>query len=314
MRNIEMKSYLKMIALGCVGLVTVGSAQAQDTIEGTYVPATASNTSVVGGGDILDSWNVSAETVNDEFGFNPTFTASTLVTSVSDLTPGDIYNVAVVYTNVNFFSNTNIAAGLTPDNLITVPSPNPDELTDLTSPRAGVSVYDINLGPQTVDGNGDLNVFVSDGETFFASFFLAYHGITTDRVSPDSASGDFDENGVVDCDDLDGYIGNIGASVAGITGGLANLDFDGDGTITIGDANSTVANLVVTTNGVTGTIPGDVNCDGTVNVLVDALALVTNLGGAATMYSQGDLNFDGTVNVLGDALILVTNLGMSNAQ
>ena len=74
-----------------------------------------------------------------------------------------------------------------------------------------------------------------------------------------------------------------------------------------------IAQSVTTSNGVTGTFPGDVNCDGSVNVLGDAFALVGNLGGSATMYSQGDVNFDGIVNVLGDAFILVGNLGMNNA-
>ena len=130
--------------------------------------------------------------------------------------------------------------------------------------------------------------------------------------TPDS-TGDFNGDNVVDCSDLDGYIGNIGASVAGMTEGLASLDFDGNGMITQDDANSTIAELIVTSNGVTGTFPGDVNCDGSVNVLGDAFALVGNLGGSATMYSQGDVNFDGIVNVLGDAFILVGNLGMNNA-
>ena len=132
-------------------------------------------------------------------------------------------------------------------------------------------------------------------------------------VTPDPI-GDFNGDGDVDCDDLDGYIGNIGTFVAGMTGGLANLDFDGDGTITSDDASSTIANLVVASNGVTGTVLGDLNCDGSVSVLGDAFALVGNLNGPATMYSEGDLNFDGSVSVLGDAFALVGNLGMSNTD
>ena len=124
--------------------------------------------------------------------------------------------------------------------------------------------------------------------------------------------GDFDGNGVVDCADLDGYIGNIGTSVAGATGGLANLDFDLDDTITEEDAEMVIGSLVVTSNGFTGTFPGDLNCDGTVNVLGDAFALVGSLGSMVMSYADGDVNFDGNVNVLGDAFILVGNLGMSN--
>ena len=61
-----------------------------------------------------------------------------------------------------------------------------------------------------------------------------------------------------------------------------------------------------------GTFPGDLNCDGTVNVLGDAFVLVGSLGMSGTLYSEGDINFDGTVNVLGDAFVLVGNLGMTN--
>ena len=124
--------------------------------------------------------------------------------------------------------------------------------------------------------------------------------------------GDFDGNGVVDCDDLDGYIGNLGASVAGISGGLASLDIDLDGTLSLDDAEEAITSLVVTDNGVRGTFIGDFNCDGDVDVLNDAFALVGSLGGPATSYSQGDANFDGVVDVLNDAFALVGNLGNTN--
>jgi hypothetical protein len=122
--------------------------------------------------------------------------------------------------------------------------------------------------------------------------------------------GDFDGDGDVDCADLDGYVGNIGAAA---TGALEALDIDDDGTISAADANTHITTLVMTSNGQTGTFPGDLNCDGTVNVLGDAFALVGNLGNAVTSYSAGDINFDGTVNVLGDAFTLIGNLGNSNA-
>ena len=93
---------------------------------------------------------------------------------------------------------------------------------------------------------------------------------------------------------------------------LANLDIDSDGTITDEDADETIRTLVVATNGITGTFPGDFNCDGAVNVLGDAFALVGSLGQTVTSYSDGDVNFDGIVNVLGDAFILVGNLGETN--
>jgi len=128
-------------------------------------------------------------------------------------------------------------------------------------------------------------------------------------VSMGGVVGDYDGNGVVECADLDGYVGNIGAAADGM---LAALDLDGNGTLGASDADAHIRTLVVTSNGIAGTFPGDVNCDGRVDVLGDALALVLSLGGAANMYSQGDINFDGQVNVLGDAVVLVGNLGMSN--
>lgn len=134
----------------------------------------------------------------------------------------------------------------------------------------------------------------------------------TGFINTPSSLGDFDGDGDVDCDDLDGYIGNIGTAVPDIVGGLSNLDFDGDGMLSIEDANSTIMDLVVTSNGITGTFPGDLNCDGAVTVLGDAFNLVGSLNGPATMYSQGDINFDGMVTVLGDAFVLVGNLGSTN--
>ena len=121
--------------------------------------------------------------------------------------------------------------------------------------------------------------------------------------------GDFNLDGEVTCDDLDGYVGNLGATV---TAELAPLDLDNDGTISAADTNTHITTLVQTSNGRTGTFPGDLNCDGSVDVLSDAFALIANLGNSVTRYSQGDINFDGTVNVLGDAFILIGSLGSTN--
>ena len=121
--------------------------------------------------------------------------------------------------------------------------------------------------------------------------------------------GDFNVDGEVDCDDLDGYVGNLEAAV---NSELAPLDLDNDGTISAADATTHITTLVQTSNGNTGTFPGDLNCDGEVDVLGDAFALVGNLGNAVTSYSQGDISFDGTVDVLGDAFTLIGNLGSTN--
>ena len=127
--------------------------------------------------------------------------------------------------------------------------------------------------------------------------------------APDLLLGDVDSDGDVDCDDLDGFVGNMGATV---TAELALLDLDNDGTITAADANFHITTLVPTSNGLVGTFLGDLNCDGNVDVLGDAFALIANLGDSVTSYSQGDINFDGTVDVLGDAFILIGHLGFTN--
>ena len=126
--------------------------------------------------------------------------------------------------------------------------------------------------------------------------------------------GDFDNDMDVDCDDLDGYVGNLGASVTGMVGGPANLDLDGDEILTLEDANEALATLVVASNGITGTLPGDFNCDGGVDVINDAFALVDSLGDSANSFSEGDANFDGVVDVINDAFILIANLGRSNTD
>ena len=142
---------------------------------------------------------------------------------------------------------------------------------------------------------------------------FSFGSVTVEQVSDGVLFGDFDGDMDVDCDDLDGYIGNLDTAV--VAGNPeATLDFNTDGTITESDAISVVTMLVVTSNGVTGTFVGDFDCDGSVDVLSDAFALIGSLGSTVTSYSDGDANFDGTVDVLGDAFALVGNLGMSNSQ
>jgi hypothetical protein len=121
--------------------------------------------------------------------------------------------------------------------------------------------------------------------------------------------GDFDADGDVDLVDLDQYNGNIGAAA---TGSLEPLDFDNDGVVGVNDFTQHYETLVATSNGQKGTFAGDLNLDGTVNVLGDAFFLVENLGNTGASWAQGDVNGDGMVNVLGDAFLLIENLGNSN--
>lgn len=131
------------------------------------------------------------------------------------------------------------------------------------------------------------------------------------RVLDASVPGDFDSDGDVDVDDINFYVGNIGSAA---TGAIAQLDLTSDGQITSADLQTHIETDVQTSNGETGTFLGDLNLNGTVNVLGDAFALVGNLGNSATSYAQGDINLDGTVNVLGDAFVLVGNLNKTNAS
>ena len=56
-------------------------------------------------------------------------------------------------------------------------------------------------------------------------------------------------------------------------------------------------------------IPGDVNLDGTLDVVNDAFTLISNLvTPSGALFADGDLNGDGRVDILGDAFILVANL------
>ena len=116
---------------------------------------------------------------------------------------------------------------------------------------------------------------------------------------------------MVDCDDVDECIGKPGFPAAS----MPEFDLVVDGIIDSSDVAFLIENLVVTSpNGVTGAALGDLNCDGEVDVLGDAVILVANLNNVVTCYSQGDINLDGSVNVLGDAVSLIEHLGFSNAQ
>ena len=123
-------------------------------------------------------------------------------------------------------------------------------------------------------------------------------------------TGDFDADGDVDVDDIDFYAGNMNSPA---TGALAQLDFNGDGQITRQDLVFHIENFVQTSNGQTGALLGDLNLDGTVDILSDAFTMIGNLNQAVSSYADGDMDMNGTVNVLGDAFVLIGNLGSSNA-
>ena len=131
-----------------------------------------------------------------------------------------------------------------------------------------------------------------------------------DVASVPSIAGDFDNDGDVDVDDIDFYVGNIGAAAIG---GLAQLDFNADGMVTEADLNIHITTLVQPSNGAQGALIGDLNLDGRVDVLGDAFILIANLGSSGPIsYGLGNVNTDLSVNVLGDAFPLIGNLGENN--
>ena len=186
----------------------------------------------------------------------------------------------------------------------------PDFSTNVESSEVVTTgAFSISLATDAGAGRHVQYGFNVQGENVWSTDVAPFGNVVIEDVGATTLLGDFDGSGVVDCADLDGYVGNIGSAA---DGELAVLDLDGDGTLSADDANTLITTLVQTSNGQVGTFPGDLNCDGTVNVLGDAFALVGNLNNTVTTYSAGDLNFDGTVNVLGDAFTLIGNLNNTN--
>jgi endonuclease/exonuclease/phosphatase family metal-dependent hydrolase len=122
--------------------------------------------------------------------------------------------------------------------------------------------------------------------------------------------GDFDNDGDVDAEDVDFYLGSIGLPAID---GFQQFDLDGDELVTLADHQFHIENLVQTSNGQTGTCIGDLNLDGVVDVLGDGFTLIGNLGGNGPFrYANGNLNADFAIDVLGDAFLFIANLGKSN--
>jgi len=107
-------------------------------------------------------------------------------------------------------------------------------------------------------------------------------------------TGDFDRNGVVGIEDIDLYIGNFGGAAVGV---LSELDFTGDSVILSDDAVFLIENFVHA-GGRHGAIVGDINLDGSVNVLGDSFSASSNLGVVGGGYGTGDVNLDGIVDLI----------------
>ena len=159
---------------------------------------------------------------------------------------------------------------------------------------------DILLGaadsPLTIADNSSVDYYQSAVESNFNSIDI---GLGTDRPN-----GDFDGNGLYECNDVDSLVDEI-VQVAG--GAMPNLDFDmtQDGTVDTDDLDEWRA-VAGPALGYAGDIlEGDSNLDGTVDGN-DFLTWNTNKFTDDNLWCGGDFNADGTTDG-GDFLIWNTN-------
>ena len=165
------------------------------------------------------------------------------------------------------------------------------------------------IDQQRLASEGVLSVFVQEGSSNLGVTTSDLHVLDFNVVSPSPAlAGDFDMDGDVDADDIDFYSGNLDLAA---TGDFAQLDLDGDQFVTLADHDLHVTTLVQIDNVQTGTLIGDINLDGSVDVLNDAFTLVGSLGTSSGGYANGDLDANSIIDVLGDAFRVVGNLGQS---
>jgi CxxC motif-containing protein (DUF1111 family) len=153
-------------------------------------------------------------------------------------------------------------------------------------------------------------MILSKGSTMFRRLtcFIVSSLILTAGIHADEAS-DFNGDSAWNTADLDQLN-------AAIEDGSTNLAFDlnSDGSVDMSDRDTWLASAAAA-NGFAGPyLVGDINLDGTVNVLGDAFTLVENLLSSTSNWSDGDLNADGQVNVLGDAFALIANLNRTNTD
>lgn len=193
--------------------------------------------------------------------------------------------------------------------------------------QAGVQVIDLNLldetgtlfrvgafGTSTASplegfvGNTSVHVTEHDQVLLSDSRWGLYFVNATNVVN-EGLPGDYNDDGLVDVQDIDFYSGKIGLATSDIDF-ESQLDWDENGVLELQDHAYLITNFVQTSNGVTGALQGDINLDGNVDVLNDAFVVVARLNGSGPYsYGTGDLNADQKVDVLGDAFILIGNLG-----
>ncbi len=165
--------------------------------------------------------------------------------------------------------------------------------------------YPVFLGPEAYEKNE----FKIVGSVLASMNFVDAVGELTslDQIVVD-CFGDTNGDFVTDVSDINGFADVLGESA------LFNRCFDinDDGVISLDDHDLLVENWVSVSPDVNGTFVGDLNLDGSVDVLNDAFTLVRNLGRSGVYgFEDGDLDADGRVDVLGDGFRFVENLGKS---
>ncbi|MEO0586467.1 MAG: PEP-CTERM sorting domain-containing protein [Planctomycetota bacterium] len=113
-------------------------------------------------------------------------------------------------------------------------------------------------------------------------------------------TGDIDNDGDVDVEDIDALAANIGVGTTEAEG-----DLDGDGDVDLDDLNVELLGAVL------GTLPGDADLDGEVGTS-DLAILAGSFDQAATSYGAGDFNVDGVVDT-SDLAILAGSFGSGAA-
>ena len=226
-------------------------------------------------------------------------------TESSDINPGEslifTFDQDVIFTSIELES---VVATDTFDVLV-------DGVALLETTGDDAFIDDLGLLGTTTIAAGSEITFAIGGNVSNGS--LRMESFEVRVVAETAILGDFNGDGTVDVDDIDFYIGNIGAEDTEGTEELAQLDLNGDENITIEDLNFHITTLAETSNGVQGALLGDLNLDGRVDVLGDAFELIANIGSNGEIsYGLGNINGDLMVDILNDAFLLIGNLGLNN--
>lgn len=207
-------NFFKFVAIIGVGMLLGSTVSAQQSIPGTFYGADTSNTTAQGGGAFASGTNAAGlwfdgsgntGSIDNRFaitggnsGSSSTATGgyqagpndTDIVTTVGGLNTGDVYSVNFIYSGV--FGNTSFpfSVGLSPTSTSQVLNGGSFAFGDIlaeTSNSSFLRVVSEGLGNATVDGNGDISVFVNlidpNDPGVFYSGNQAYNGVSLELVS-----------------------------------------------------------------------------------------------------------------------------------